>query len=101
TPDSTRPKERGIVMQEPSEATTTILIPTHVNDKGKGKMLEPEMPLKKKAQISLDEELTFKLYAEQEKEERIAREKALEANIAEYDNVQAMSDADYELAARL
>nr|GEY50623.1 hypothetical protein [Tanacetum cinerariifolium] len=35
--------------------------------------LEPEMPMKKKDQISLDEELTFKLQAE---EERIAREKA-------------------------
>nr|GFC40322.1 hypothetical protein [Tanacetum cinerariifolium] len=44
-------------------------------------MVEPEMPLKKKAQISLDEKLAFKLQAKQEEEEeRIAREKALEAN---------------------
>nr|GEY28230.1 hypothetical protein [Tanacetum cinerariifolium] len=66
--DSTRPKAKGIVMQEPSEAATrtTILIPTHVKDKGKGKMVEPEIPLKKKAQISLDEELAFKLQVEQE-----------------------------------
>nr|GEX19046.1 hypothetical protein [Tanacetum cinerariifolium] len=49
--DSTRPKAKGIVMQEPSEATTTILIPTQVKDKGKGKMVEHEMPLKKKDQI--------------------------------------------------
>nr|GEU89479.1 putative ribonuclease H-like domain-containing protein [Tanacetum cinerariifolium] len=77
--DSIRPKAKGIVMQEPSEATTaTTLIPTHVKDKGKGKMVKPEMPLKKKAQI----------------------EKALEANIAEWDDVQAMMDADYELAVR-
>nr|GFD61092.1 hypothetical protein [Tanacetum cinerariifolium] len=76
--DSTRLKAKGIVMQEPSEAKTTIiLIPSQVKDKRKGKMVEPEMPLKKKAQISLDEELTFKLQAEQEEEEeRIAREKA-------------------------
>nr|GEX56761.1 copia protein [Tanacetum cinerariifolium] len=60
--DSTRPKEKGIVMQEPIEVTTTtILIPSQVKDKRKGKMVEPEMPLKKKAQIILDEELTFKL----------------------------------------
>nr|GEU54028.1 hypothetical protein [Tanacetum cinerariifolium] len=53
--DSTRPKAKGIVMQEPSKKTTTILIPTQVKDMGKGKM----------------------------------------------DDVQAMMDADYELAARL
>nr|GEY93134.1 hypothetical protein [Tanacetum cinerariifolium] len=100
--DSTRPKEKGIVMKEPSEeTTTTILIPTQVNDKGNGKMVEPEMPLKKKAQISLDEELAFKLQAkqkeEEEEKERIAREKALEANIAKWDDVQAMMYAAYEL----
>nr|GFB01526.1 hypothetical protein [Tanacetum cinerariifolium] len=65
-------------------------------------MVEPEMPLKKKPQISLDEELAFKLQAEQEEEEKmIAREKTLEANIAEWDDVQAMLYAYYELAARL
>nr|GEV32000.1 hypothetical protein [Tanacetum cinerariifolium] len=40
--NSTRTKAKGIVMQEPSEATTTILIPSQVKDKGKGKMVEPE-----------------------------------------------------------
>nr|GEX76018.1 uncharacterized mitochondrial protein AtMg00810-like [Tanacetum cinerariifolium] len=62
--------------------------------------LEPEMPMKKKDQISLDEELTFKLQA---KEERIAREKAQqvkEVNLA-WDDVQAKIEADYELAQRL
>ncbi|GJZ69345.1 ribonuclease H-like domain-containing protein [Tanacetum coccineum] len=33
--------------------------------------------------------------------ERMARQKEEDANIAEWDNVQAMIDADYELAARL
>ncbi|GJV67289.1 putative ribonuclease H-like domain-containing protein [Tanacetum coccineum] len=51
-------------------------------DKGKTKMIEPEEPFKKKDQIMYDQE-----------EE--------DANIVEYDNVQAMIDADYELAARL
>nr|GEV45769.1 hypothetical protein [Tanacetum cinerariifolium] len=76
--DTTRPKAKGIVMQEPSEATTTtILKPSQVKNKGKGKIVEPEMPLKKKTQISLDEELAFKLQAKQkEEEERIIREKA-------------------------
>ncbi|GKC92216.1 hypothetical protein Tco_1157658, partial [Tanacetum coccineum] len=35
---------------------------------GKAKMIEPEKPLKKKEQIRLDEELAFKLQAEEKKE---------------------------------
>ncbi|GJW56472.1 hypothetical protein Tco_0103203 [Tanacetum coccineum] len=41
------------------------------------------------------------LKAELEEEESLARKKEEDANIAEWDNVQAMIDADYELAARL
>ncbi|GJX47106.1 hypothetical protein Tco_0272296 [Tanacetum coccineum] len=51
--------------------------------KCKGIMVEPKKPIKKKDQISLDEELAFKLQAEEE--ERLAREKAQqieEVNIA-------------------
>ncbi|GKG26216.1 hypothetical protein Tco_0399362, partial [Tanacetum coccineum] len=40
------------------------------------------------------------LKAELEEEESLARKKEEDANIAEWDNVQAMIDADYELAAR-
>ncbi|GJY09316.1 hypothetical protein Tco_0377501 [Tanacetum coccineum] len=39
--------------------------------------------------------------AELEEEEKLARQREEDANIAEWDNVQAMMDADYELAARL
>ncbi|GJZ95688.1 hypothetical protein Tco_0668022 [Tanacetum coccineum] len=52
--------------------------PTHVKDNGKGKMVEEE-PVKKfskKEILKLDEELTFKLQAEEDEEERLAREKA-------------------------
>ncbi|GJZ38961.1 hypothetical protein Tco_0585524 [Tanacetum coccineum] len=52
----TRPKARGVVVQEPTEL---------------------------------------------EEEERLARQKEEDANIAEWNNVQAMIDADYELATRL
>ncbi|GJR58677.1 hypothetical protein Tco_1500839 [Tanacetum coccineum] len=38
---------------------------------------------------------------ELEEEERLTRQKEEDANIVEWDNVQAMIDADYELAARL
>ncbi|GKE05277.1 hypothetical protein Tco_1397295 [Tanacetum coccineum] len=65
-----------------------------VQDKGKGKIVEPE-PVKKMSKkdlLRLDEELAFKLQAEEEEEEeRLAREKAQqveEANIA-WDDVQA------------
>ncbi|GJQ90302.1 hypothetical protein Tco_0001441 [Tanacetum coccineum] len=49
----TRPKARGVVVQEPSEFTTTTSpsqpskLP-HAKDKGKAKMVEPEKPLKEK-----------------------------------------------------
>ncbi|GJX61582.1 putative ribonuclease H-like domain-containing protein [Tanacetum coccineum] len=65
-------------------------------DKGKAKMIKPEKPLKMKEQIRLDEELAFKLQAEEEEQARLAREKAEkveEANIS-WDNVQAMIEAD-------
>ncbi|GKG31974.1 hypothetical protein Tco_0426924, partial [Tanacetum coccineum] len=70
TPASSRPKAKGIV-----------------KDKGKAKMIEEE-PMKmfsKKEQIRLDEELAFKIQAEEHEEERISIEKAQkiqEANIA-------------------
>ncbi|GKC65741.1 hypothetical protein Tco_1098339, partial [Tanacetum coccineum] len=53
-------------------------------DKGKGIMVEEPVKMKKKAQISLDEELAFKLQTKEEEEERLSREKAQreeEANI--------------------
>ncbi|GKA99413.1 hypothetical protein Tco_0827350 [Tanacetum coccineum] len=68
-------------------------------------MIEPEMPLKKKDQIMFDKEvaqnLQAQLEAELEEEKKLARQKEEDANIFEWDDVQAMMDADYELAARL
>nr|GFB78257.1 hypothetical protein [Tanacetum cinerariifolium] len=64
---------------------------------------EPEMPLKKKAQISLDKKLAFKIQAKEDEQERTVREKAQqieEVNLA-WDDIQAKVDADYELAERL
>ncbi|GJV60062.1 hypothetical protein Tco_1466162 [Tanacetum coccineum] len=105
-----RPKVRGVVVKEPNEFTTTTLpsqpsqLP-QAKDKGKAKMVEPEKPLKKKDQILIDEEIAQKLqaqlYAKLKEEEKLTRQKEEDANIAEWDNVQAMIDADYELAARL
>ncbi|GKB02833.1 putative ribonuclease H-like domain-containing protein [Tanacetum coccineum] len=101
-------KVRGVVMQEPSETATRKIVPPQQHDpkdKGKGKMVEQEKPLKKKDQIKFDEEIAQRLQAqmqaELEEEERLAREREEDANIAEWDNAQSMMDADYELAARI
>ncbi|GJV13398.1 putative ribonuclease H-like domain-containing protein [Tanacetum coccineum] len=106
TAPSTIPKAKSITFRDPGESTTRTTstpIPSNIKDKGKAKMIEPEKPLKKKYQIRLDEELALKLQAEQEEQERLAREKAekvKEANIS-WDNVQAMIEADRLLAERL
>nr|GEW98876.1 hypothetical protein [Tanacetum cinerariifolium] len=67
-------KVTGVVMQEPSKTptTTTIPISLKVQDKGKGVMVEEPLKMKKKDQISFDEQ-----------------------------EARRLQDADYELAARL
>ncbi|GJW61508.1 hypothetical protein Tco_0110843 [Tanacetum coccineum] len=99
---------KGIVITELGTSTTTTTISSQpsqakVQDKGKEKMIEPEKPLKKKDQISFDEQEAIRLQAEFDEEERLAREKD-EANVAlteEWDDIQAKVDADYQLAQRL
>ncbi|GJT24638.1 hypothetical protein Tco_0894575 [Tanacetum coccineum] len=76
---------KGIVITELGTFTTTIISsqPSHVKvqDKGKGIMVEPEKPLKKKDQISFDEQEAIRLQAEFDEENRLTREKD-EANVA-------------------
>ncbi|GJV52023.1 hypothetical protein Tco_1447764 [Tanacetum coccineum] len=81
TTASTRPKAKRLVIHEEEQATTPTVSsqqPSQVKaqDKGKGIMVEEPVKMKKKYQISLDEELAFKLQAEEEEEERLTREKA-------------------------
>ncbi|GJU89718.1 hypothetical protein Tco_1302141 [Tanacetum coccineum] len=102
---STKPKAKGIVLQELGESTITTTISSQglSQDKGKGILVEPEKPLKKKEQLKLEEDIALKLKAEIDEEERIARaeeEKIDEANIA-WDDIQAKVDADYQLAETL
>ncbi|GJT61862.1 hypothetical protein Tco_1005395 [Tanacetum coccineum] len=82
---------------ESTTRTTLTPIPSNIKDKGEAKMIKPEKPLKMKEQIRLDEELAFKLQAEEEEQARLARE---EANIS-WDNMQAMIEADRLLVERL
>ncbi|GJW91428.1 hypothetical protein Tco_0168981 [Tanacetum coccineum] len=72
-------------------------------------MVELEVPLKKKDQLALDEEMARNLDAQLQdeliEEERISRQKEEEANIAllkSWDNTQALMEAkNFELAQRL
>ncbi|GJV08860.1 hypothetical protein Tco_1346516 [Tanacetum coccineum] len=107
---STKPKKKRSVIQELGESTTTIssqLSSQQSQDKGKGILIEPVKPMKKKDLIRLDEEVALKLQAEFDEEERLAREKAekeKEANIAlieTWDDIQAKIDVDHQLAERL
>nr|GFA61689.1 hypothetical protein [Tanacetum cinerariifolium] len=77
--------------------------PSKVEDNGKGILVELKMPLKKKSQISLDEEFAFKLQAEEDEQETIIKEKAhqIEEVNLDWDDIQDKVDADYELAQRL
>ncbi|GKA99479.1 hypothetical protein Tco_0827473, partial [Tanacetum coccineum] len=70
----TRPKARGVVVQEPSEFRTTT-----------SSSQTSQLPQAK----------------DKEEEEKLTKQREEDANIAEWDNVQAMIDADYELAVRL
>ncbi|GJR09350.1 putative ribonuclease H-like domain-containing protein [Tanacetum coccineum] len=91
TTTTTRSKARGVVVQEPSEFRTATSSPqasqpSKTKDKGKAIMIELE------------------LQAELIEEERLARKKEEEANIAlikSWENTQAMMEADRLLAERL
>ncbi|GJS24622.1 hypothetical protein Tco_0453254 [Tanacetum coccineum] len=74
---------KGIVFQEPGKTTISSQQPSQANvqDKGKGKIIEPGKPMKKKELIRLDEEIASKLQAEFDEEVKIK--------------------ADHELAQRL
>ncbi|GJW57098.1 hypothetical protein Tco_0103829 [Tanacetum coccineum] len=108
---STKPKVKGVVIQGPGESTSTKstskISLQQSQDKGKGILIEPVEPMKKKDLIKLDEEVALKLQAEFDEEERLTREKpekVEEANIAlieTWDDIQAMIVADHQLAERL
>ncbi|GJZ25282.1 hypothetical protein Tco_0562741 [Tanacetum coccineum] len=109
TTTTTRPKGKGIVVQEPSKfRVPQESQPSISKDKGKGIMIEPEVPLKRKDQIALDEQIArdiqAKLDAELEEEQKLARKQEEEANIAlieSWENTQAMMEANRLLAERL
>ncbi|GJW32140.1 putative ribonuclease H-like domain-containing protein [Tanacetum coccineum] len=82
------PRKR-IVFQESGTTTTTKTISSqqpsqeNVQDKGKGKMVEPEKPIKKKELIRLDEEIASKLQAEFDEEAKIKADHELAQRMQE------------------
>ncbi|GJT38399.1 uncharacterized mitochondrial protein-like protein [Tanacetum coccineum] len=105
---SEKSKAKGVTMQEPSESGTRVRVPPlqiDLKDKGKANMVEPEKPKKKKDKIEYDSDVAQRLQEELDEEARLEREREEEAskaaNITEWDDVQAMMDADYELATKL
>ncbi|GKA00477.1 hypothetical protein Tco_0673027, partial [Tanacetum coccineum] len=76
----TRPKAKGLVVQEQEQASTQASTPiTSSKDKVKGIMVEEPLKMKKKYQVLFDEQEALRLQAQFDEEERIAREKE-EAN---------------------
>ncbi|GJU26881.1 hypothetical protein Tco_1165502 [Tanacetum coccineum] len=98
-----KPKVEPSEFRVPQEAQPLIS-----NDKGKCIMVKLEVPLKRKDQISLDEQIARdiqdKLDAELIEEQKLARKQEEEANIEliePWENTQAMMEADRLLAERL
>ncbi|GJW30253.1 hypothetical protein Tco_0047128 [Tanacetum coccineum] len=74
---STILKAKGITFRYAGETTTrtpTSVSSSSIKDKGKAKMVEPELPLNKKDQIRLDEELARSLDAEEQEVARLEKE---------------------------
>ncbi|GKC05393.1 hypothetical protein Tco_0997003, partial [Tanacetum coccineum] len=108
TAASTRPKSKGLVIHEEEQVTTPIvssqqLSQVKVQDKGKRIMVEEPLKMKKKDQVSFDEQEAIRLHDKFDEEERLVREKD-KANVAltkEWNDILAKIDADYQLAQRL
>nr|GEY58972.1 hypothetical protein [Tanacetum cinerariifolium] len=92
-------RAKGIVFYKQKQSH----IPTvsSSKDKGKAKLIEPEVPIKKKDQIRMDEEYARQLEAEEQEAARLSRaQQDKEANIS-WDNTQAMMEANSLLVERL
>ncbi|GJU27975.1 hypothetical protein Tco_1166596 [Tanacetum coccineum] len=101
TTAATRPKAKGLVIQEQAEQASTPM--TSSKDKGKGILVEEPLKIKKKNQVLFNKEEALRLQAQFDEEVRVAREKE-EANaalIAQWNDIQDKVETDYELAQRL
>nr|GEZ76124.1 hypothetical protein [Tanacetum cinerariifolium] len=93
------PGAKGIVFHEQKQSQIPIV--SSSKDKGKYKMIKPEVPIKKKDKMRIDEEYARKLEAEEQEAARLSRAQQDEEANNFWDNIQAMMDADKLLAERL
>ncbi|GJW21461.1 hypothetical protein Tco_0032083 [Tanacetum coccineum] len=78
---STRPKAKGLVIHEEEQATT------------------PTVSSQQPSQVKVQDKA--QMLAELEEVDRLVRQREEEANIVSWDNVQAMIDADYQMAQQM
>nr|GEU46805.1 uncharacterized mitochondrial protein AtMg00810-like [Tanacetum cinerariifolium] len=92
-----------VVMDRVANPVTTVKDSTAstTDDKGKAKIIKPEVPLKKKEQMRIDEEYARKLQAKEQEATRLSRAQQDKKANNSWDNMQAMMDADRLLAERL
>nr|GEU95657.1 hypothetical protein [Tanacetum cinerariifolium] len=92
-------RAKGIVFHKQKQSQ----IPTvsSSKDKGKDKMIEPEVHIKRKEQIRIYEEYARKQEAEEQEAARLSRAQQDEEANNSWDNMQAMMDADRLLAEKL
>nr|GEU98289.1 hypothetical protein [Tanacetum cinerariifolium] len=65
------PRAKGIVFHEQKQSHIPTVISSE--DKGKAKMIEPEVPIKKKDQMRIDEKYARKLQAEEQEAAKLSR----------------------------
>nr|GEZ70033.1 hypothetical protein [Tanacetum cinerariifolium] len=93
------PRAKGIIFHKQKQSHIPTILSS--KDKGKAKMIEPKVPIKKKDQMRMDEEYARQLEAEEQEASRLSKaQQDKEANIS-WDNIQAMMEADSLLAERL
>nr|GFB26439.1 hypothetical protein [Tanacetum cinerariifolium] len=93
------PRAKGIVFHEQKQSQIPTVFSS--KDKSKAKMIEPEVPIKRKEQMRLYEEYARKLEAKEQEAARLSKaQQDKEANNS-WDSMQAMMDADRLLVEKL
>nr|GEX04219.1 hypothetical protein [Tanacetum cinerariifolium] len=96
------PRAKDVTEDEITMAQALVVLKsTKPKDKGKAKIIEPEIPIKKKDQMRIDEEYARKLEAEEQEAARLSRCQQDEEANNSWDNIQDMMDVDRLLAERL
>nr|GEV05763.1 hypothetical protein [Tanacetum cinerariifolium] len=96
-----RIKPKVVVLFFHKQKQSQIPTVSSSKDKGKAKMIEPEVPIKRKEQMRIDEEYVRKLKAKEQEAARLSRAQQDEEANNSWDNMQAMMDADRLLAEKL